>query len=124
MSNRAYFESVRRRPRLHGLDGTWGGTVAFVLGFDAATSGGLLSGFREWLIVRLGDGNNLTWAALAERAVTESDPRETGDSGADELFALLDEFLAVKESPAGLVRIFDAYLEWLKGQSWYRSDML
>ncbi|MEU4157709.1 hypothetical protein [Actinoplanes sp. NPDC026670] len=92
-----------------------------MLGFDAAMSGGLLSGFREWLIVRLDDGNNLAWPALAERAVAES---SDFDAPMETLFALLDDFLAVKESHNGLARIFEAYLEWLKRQQWYRSDIL
>jgi hypothetical protein len=55
---------------LHGLDGTYGAGVAFILGCDAGTSGILLSGFREWLIVRLHDGNNLSWPALVLQVVS------------------------------------------------------
>lgn len=123
MNYRELFESVRRRPALHGLDGTYGSSVAFVLGCDAGTSGVLLAGFREWLIVRLGDGNNLSWPALVERIVgsagSGADPANSSD-----LFELLDEFLVLRDDRAGMVKIFDSYLTWLKGQEWYRSEIL
>ncbi|MDX6744656.1 hypothetical protein [Actinocorallia sp. A-T 12471] len=97
--------------------------MAFVLGCDAGTSGVLLAGFREWLIVRLGDGNNLSWPALVERIVgsagSGADPANSSD-----LFELLDEFLVLRDDRAGMVKIFDSYLTWLKGQEWYRSEIL
>ncbi|MEU7947361.1 hypothetical protein AB0C50_22010 [Micromonospora taraxaci] len=117
---------------LHGVDGSFNSVAAFVLGFDAATNGGLLSGFREWLIVRINDGNNLAWPALAGRLLAVDCPHgdpgrvcaDCGDQGGFELLGVLDEFLAIKEERNGLAKIFDAYLEWLKKQQWYRSDML
>ena len=132
MNGRLFFHAVRQRPVLYGIDGTYAAAVAFLLGFDAATNGGLLSGFREWLIVRIDDGNNLSWPALVSRVLVDrcSHGGEEGmcaacggQAGAG-LFDLLDEFLAVKERRNGMVKVFDAYLQWLRGQEWYRSDML
>lgn len=132
MNSRSFFQAVRRRPALYGIDSTYGATAAFVLGFDAATTGGLLSGFREWLIVRINDGNNLAWPALVTRLLADECSHDgeremcgrCSEGGGGRLFDLLDEFLSEKERHNGMARIFDAYLEWLKKQEWYRSDML
>jgi hypothetical protein len=118
---------------LHGLDGTYGASVAFVLGCDAGTSGILLSGFREWLIVRLGDGNNLSWPGLVLQIISaesieqneEQPPGSDADAQRlDHLFQLLDEFLEQRDERDGMVRIYSRYIEWLKGQSWFRPEML
>lgn len=50
--------AVRREPARHGLDGTFATATAFVLGLDAGTSGSMLTGFREWLVVRLNRDHN------------------------------------------------------------------
>ncbi|MCB5912351.1 hypothetical protein [Streptomyces pinistramenti] len=42
---------------------------ALVLGVDTGSSGGMLVGLREWLIVRLGHGDNLVWVALVRHLV-------------------------------------------------------
>jgi hypothetical protein len=132
MNSRSYFQAVRKRPIMYGVDGSFNSVAAFVLGFDAATNGGLLSGFREWLIVRIDDGNNLAWPALAGRLLavdcSHGDPGRMcagcGEQGGSKLLGVLDEFLSIKEERNGMAKIFDAYLEWLKKQQWYRSDML
>lgn len=108
---------------MYGLDGSYSAAVSFVLGCDAATSGVLLSGFREWLIVRLGDGNNLAWTALVTRIVSPGMPVPNEEATAG-LFQLLDEFLALRDRRDGMARIYDQYLRWLKSQEWYRDDML
>lgn len=118
---------------LHGLDGTYGAGVAFILGCDASTSGILLSGFREWLIVRLGDGNNLSWPGLVLQ-IMNVEAVDHGAEGApnpsideerlDLLFGLLDEFLEQRDERGGLTRIYGRYIEWLKAQSWFRPEML
>lgn len=110
---------------MYGLDGSYEGVVAFILGFDAATSGAALLGFREWLIVRAGDGNNLAWTALVSRIV-EAETSEGSATGvqSDHLLQVLDEFLEERESRDGIVRIYDRYLIWLRGQDWFRPGML
>jgi hypothetical protein len=129
---RELFQSVRRRPMLHGLDGTYGAGVAFIHGCDAGTSGLLLSGFREWLIVRLDDGNNLAWPGLVLQIISdesveqskEQPPRLNAEAQRlDRLFQLLDEFLEQRDERDGMVRIYGRYIEWLKGQSWFRPEM-
>lgn len=133
MEYRELFRSVRQRPAVHGLDGSCGAVTAYVLGCDAAISGALLTGFREWLIVRLGDGNNLAWPALVARICCPGIPldrfpyqldAESNARAHDGLFELLDEFLAAREQSGGLARVFAKYIEWLRSQDWYRPDML
>jgi len=130
---RELFQSVRSRPILHGLDGTYRAGVAFILGCDVGTSGILLSGFREWLIVRLGDGNNLSWTGLVQKIIDaehvgqgeeESPKSDTDAQRFDWLFQLLDEFLDQREKRDGMIRIYGRYIEWLKEQSWFRQEML
>lgn len=101
---------------------------ALMAGYDLATSGGALAGFREWLIPRVGGRNNLGWPELALFVVFPEavDPEEVlssrpdGDSRAREgLLALMELFLVARASPNGLRRIFLDYEAWLHTQSWY-----
>ncbi|GAA4626131.1 hypothetical protein GCM10023196_033110 [Actinoallomurus vinaceus] len=130
MNYRELFQSVRRRPILHGLDATYKAGVAFILGCDAGTSGILLSGFREWLIVRLNDGNNLSWPGLVLQIISVEfvgQNEEQSDVEAqrfDRLFRLLDEFLEQRDERDGMARIYSHYIEWLNDQSWFCPEML
>ena len=73
---------------------------AFVCGFDLATGGGALEGFHEWLVVKLGRGNNSAFTELVlELAFPEAEsPRDQLRTGAgdkratDLLLAFLEEF--------------------------------
>src|SRR5689334_22386721 len=58
---RTLFAEISRRAGPCGLDGSFEQFTTFVSGVDAGNDWQLLTGFREWLIVRLGYGNNLTW---------------------------------------------------------------
>jgi hypothetical protein len=92
-----------------------------------ASHGGLLAGFREWLIVKLGCGNNLSWCALVLELTfpdAESPRQQLLHNGSQEravrsLFELLEEFWQERETPDGLRRIYLAYQEWLQHQDWY-----
>lgn len=92
----------------------------------------MLAGFREWLIVRLDDGNNLGWPALVAQALdvdegvaaSASTIEEADGFRFDGLFRLLDEFFERRDEQDGMVRICYRYGEWLKGQLWYRPEML
>lgn len=129
MEYRRLFADIHRRPGLFGLDGSYGQFCAFIEGVNAGNDWQLLTGFREWLVTRLGDGNNLAWRGLVlHLAFPGADPagRDVGSPERNReavamLFALLDEFLALREKPDALVQIYDEYLTWLKAQSWYRA---
>jgi hypothetical protein len=115
VETRELLAAIRRRPGLFGLDGSFGQYCAFVEGMNAARDGQLLTGFREMLIARLGDGNNLTWPGLVRRVAGEGPV-------APVLFDLLEEFLERRSRSDGLVGIYDEYLTWLRAQSWYRGS--
>ncbi|WP_157978990.1 MULTISPECIES: hypothetical protein [Nocardia] len=127
MDYRQLFVEISKRPGIYGLDGSFGQFVAFLNGVDAGNDWRLLTGFREWLVVRLGDGNNLVWSGLVLHLAFPSqqsgwrelvaDPQDNRIA-VDMLFGLLDEFLTRRTEHGELVRIFDEYLTWLKAQSW------
>jgi hypothetical protein len=127
---RTLFAEIHRRPGMYGLDGSYGQFCAFIQGVDAGNDWQLLAGFREWLVTRLGSGNNLAWQGLVPHLAfpgTDAAGRdvlaspERGRTAVDTLFALLDEFFALRGNTAALVQIYDDYLGWLKAQSWYRA---
>jgi hypothetical protein len=110
---------------------TYGALSALVLGYDLASAGGVLCGFREWLIPRLGSGSNLAWPALVLRITfpEESNPEEALRSDAekdkraiDGMFRLIDEFLATRARPEGMRRVFFDYEQWLRTQAWYGPE--
>lgn len=115
--------AVRQRPTMHVLDASYATMSAFVLGCDAGSSGGMLTGFREWLIVRLGTGNNLAWTALIRHltpgGLVHPLTAETDAAAVSTLFDLLDEFLEQRERRDGLLTIYSAYQSWLNTQSWH-----
>jgi hypothetical protein len=123
---RTLFAQVHSRPGLFGLDGSYGQFCAYVDGVDTGNAGRLLTGFREWLVTRLGDGDNLVWRGLVLRlafpehdsirpeTLSEAEPNRTA---VDTLFALLGEFLALAERRDGLVQIYDGYLLWRRTRS-------
>jgi hypothetical protein len=125
-----FFRSVRRRPGMYVGPGRYSEVVAFVLGYDAARSGGVLYGFREWLITRLGFASNLAWPGLVQRLAfadrpelqSESELKDADNRTAiDALFGLIEEFVAYRdnEGQGGLRRVILEYEAWLRTQSWY-----
>ncbi len=125
MSVPPVIEGLSAHPEMLLTTTSYDTAVSFISGYDAALLGGLLLGFREWLITRLKDGNNLSWPALIDM-VTERSQKESGSIVDDEvrramLFDLLFQFLAVRRSREGMRSIFGGYEAWLATQSWSRS---
>lgn len=120
---RALLTAIRRDPARHGLDGTYATTTAFLLGLDAGSSWSMLTGFQEWLVVRLGKGHDLTWPVLVRHLAPGgwvhplSAPADT--AAVTTLHQLLGEFLTTRERPDGLARIFSDYQSWALTQDWY-----
>src|SRR5690349_12307950 len=56
---RTHVAAVGKRPGMYGLDGSFGQFTAYLNGMDAGTDGRALAGFREWLVMRFDDGDNL-----------------------------------------------------------------
>ena len=119
-------EGLMTRPGMFLSETSYDATVAFICGYDAALMGGLLFGFREWLITRLERGNNLAWPALVELAITEAPV--TAASVADDatrrtvLFDLLSKFFAERDSRDGIRAMFSGYEAWLATQAWSRRS--
>jgi hypothetical protein len=92
--------------------------VAFLVGLDMGTYNALLNGFREFLILKLDGGNNLTWDGLVRQlAAAEDDQALVGC-----LFDQLDEFLAEARDPRVRSGIHREYFRWLQRQSWHNVD--
>ncbi|AGP39168.1 hypothetical protein [Sorangium cellulosum] len=124
-AHRELFDSVRRRTGMYFPEQTYFVVAAFVLGYDMAHAGGVLAGFREWLVLRLGMGSNLTWMMLVLHAAfpEESNPHDvviaspTAQRQAiDILFDLIDEFHEVRAERDGLRKLFVSYDCWVRQQ--------
>jgi hypothetical protein len=123
---RTLLTSVRREPARHGLDGTYATATAFVLGLDAGTSWNMLTGFQEWLVVRLDRGHDLTWPVLIRHLtpggwVHPLTP-EADTKSVITLYQSLGEFFDDREQPDGLPTIFKNYQRWLSTQAWYQFE--
>ncbi|MFJ6088354.1 hypothetical protein ACIQI8_44075 [Streptomyces sp. NPDC092369] len=77
---------------------TFESVAGFLNGYNAATEGELLNGFREWLADRLDFGSNLVWTRLVlNLAFPEGPPEEPWSAeddqhAVDQLIRLLDEY--------------------------------
>ncbi len=121
--HRELFERVRTRPGMYFMDESYATVAAFVTGYDLACEGGVCTGFREWLVMRVGLGSNLGWEALALHAAfpTSANPQaavlasvETQRHAIDTLFDLLAEYDEVQSKPDGLRGVFADYDRWAK----------
>jgi hypothetical protein len=110
---------VGKRPSMYLRVNTYDAAVSFVNGYNIALSGGLLVGFREWLIVRVDGAENRAWTELV--LLELGDPEAQGEQSAliKGLFRVLEEFVAVRDVSGGLRRIYVAYEKWLERQEWY-----
>lgn len=120
--HRELFEKVRKYTGMWLDEETYGSATAFVSGYDAACEGGLLAGFKEWLVVRVGSGTNLAWSALVLHAAfpDHSSPQEALDpdprvhrQAIETLFRLLAEFEDARAGSDGLRRIYSAFEQWV-----------
>ena len=117
-------QELRKRPGMYVSPANGTTAVAFVDGYNAAVGGGLLVGFREWLVIRLGWGGNLHWGELVGELMKDEDKQDRA-SDEDEVVSLnfvldtLDQFLRERAEAQGLRRIFLEYEAWLQRQDWY-----
>jgi hypothetical protein len=102
--------------------------VAFLVGLDLGTRGRLLEGFREYLILRLGEESSLWWPGLAVAVtVPQAAPRPTTPDAdrqaVDGLFDLLDEFLAEFPEDRGRGRLIHEYFLWKQHLSFFNLNL-
>ncbi len=101
--------------------------AAYIQGMDTAMNGGLLIGFREWLIVRINGGNNLHWLHLIIYHVfpklSVDDVIENDEYNLIINNTLIDMLLAyfIYKNEVGLMVVYLNYQKWLEKQSWYQS---
>lgn len=101
--------------------------TAYLFGYDHATNGGSLQGFREWLIVRANGCSDLVWSAIilciafpgAEDPIAAVDESDLSDRHAIETLATLFDEFQEDLGRHGLRGIFHSYEKWLVGQEWY-----
>lgn len=117
MNHRDLITEVRAKPGLFGLDGSYRSSAAFLVGLDVGSFGGLLRGFSEWLVVRRGHPTSLGWQRLVPEIALEgesiSDPANLDAAqeqrSVDFLFALLIEFLELRDNSLEFARMYAAY---------------
>ena len=107
---------ICQRPGMYVNPGTLNGVCAFLAGLNAAT--GCLTGFREWLLPRFEDGNNLSWEGVVEKLL-KSENLNGDDAATDRLGELISEFYEFTDSRRDLTRVFLRYHAWLLNRSWY-----
>jgi hypothetical protein len=119
--------SMMERPGMFVQPVNYDTICSFLDGYDMATKGGLLAGFHEWLVTKVGYGNNLAWPFLAEHILfpEAEDPHAERRAGepkvmVDSLIEILREFFAEQDSHRGLHGIYLRYDRWLRAQDWYR----
>lgn len=101
--------------------------VAFVTGLDLGTDGRLLDGFREYLILRLGEESSLWWPSLAIKTRYPDAPSrpttpEEERAAVDVILDLLDEFLAEFPLERSRGRLHQEYILWQQQSSFFNLD--
>jgi hypothetical protein len=120
--HKSLFENVRHRTEMYVSKQTYAIVAAFVQGYDMAYEGGVLNGFKEWLVLRLQKGSNLGWSALVLDIAFPNacDPEESLGTPESErlaietLFDLLAEFDIVCEDRDELRKVLVDYEKHIK----------
>lgn len=122
-----FIQLAIKNPRMICLRVDYDAAVQFLLGFNAAHGGSLFEGFKEWLVVLVGKGNNLMWYELALYAIFPcvEAPRELlQDDGhefaIERLLSLFAQFSRERDTHRGLFRILLRHQQWLENQEWYQ----
>ena len=92
---------------------------AFLDGFDLGRHRAPLLGFREWLVVRQGGGDNMGWIGLVHQFLTASDSEQCRIVA---LCTLIEDFLNYRREQ-GLTKVYYEYGKWLMRQSWYEGPL-
>lgn len=132
MNYRELFEGVRNRTTMFLHSATYQEASSFVLGCDAGNNFCLLHGFREWLVVKAGRGNNLHWSALVLHLALPDVPdpwsaiassAEHNRTAINALFDLLNEYFeALGSNHHGLAGLFLDHRVWLERSEAYNPS--
>ena len=124
--HRELFENVRKRTGMYVVPETYEMVTTFIFGYDSAYEGGVLVGFYEWLVLRLGRSSCLGWPGLVLDVAfprSKNPSRELSRSAKaqrhaiDTLFTLIDEFDSVRAERDGLKDIYVRYDRWQAEQA-------
>lgn len=121
-------QDIGLRPGLYVIGPYFSAVCAFITGYNHARDGGPLAGWREWLIVRFGGGNNLLWEKLVEILIeAEAAPADPPAADPDAtrlraMAALFAEFFRDREA-MGVTKIHHDYAKWLLRQRWYDGPL-
>jgi hypothetical protein len=119
------FSSVRARLGMWISRPSFVNLVAWLNGIDFALDGGLLTGFRERLVVIA--NHESTWpklilklvdSCLVDEELLLSFP-ELEQKAINTLFDQFEEFLLLRGQNDGIRTIYCEYQIWLERQSWY-----
>ena len=115
-------ESVCKQPGMYVCPGTLDGVVAYIDGMNTCT--GCLGGFREWLVTRFDDGDNLAWSGLFKMLIrTEVVCEEDQIERLGSLLKEFNDFLGSCHSRSEAhLRIYLRYHAWLLNRPWYTPD--
>ena len=102
--------------------------IAFLMGLDIGAQGAVLDGFREYLLLRLGEESSVWWPGIAVRltvphAASRPDTDIDDQAAVDGLFDLLDEFLAEFPASRSRSRLYHEYFLWKQQLSFYDLDL-
>ena len=130
VDHRDMLRQMRRRPGMY-LGGSQLGydqLVAFLMGLDIGAQGAVLDGFREYLLLRLGEESSLWWPGLVLRVTVPQAAPHPGNEADDQaaaagLFDVLDEFLAEFPASRSRSRLYHEYFLWKQQLSSYNLDL-
>lgn len=120
-----HIQKLRKWPGAFGIGDLVESSVAYLLGYDAATDGAFLAGFREWLVLRLDDGANLGWPALLARLcaapehvalVLAHQPVPDEQAVRSAMFDLVEQFLRSRGEQGGLEATRADHERWIQGR--------
>jgi hypothetical protein len=120
LSSADTIRSFMKRPTMFVHTLTYETATSFLLGYQTATDGGALVGFREWLVLKTGRWTSLAWPGLALYAAfpdcsdpfTEIKKLDANQHAIELLFTMLNEFLDERDKHDALSHIYAKYVQW------------
>lgn len=113
-------DSVCKRPGMYVVTASLDCVIAYIDGLDRAT--GCLAGFREWLVIRFEDGDNLYWGGLFRMLLR--DGNVTDPESIEILGRVFNEFKEFVDSCSSRreaqLKIYLRYHAWLLNRPYYK----
>lgn len=125
MNQLDHIQKLREWPGAFGIGDSVEASIAYLLGCDAATDGAFLAGFREWLVLRLDDGADLSLTALLARLCAPAEqvalvlahqPLPDEQAVRSAMFDLVEQFLRSRGEQGGLEAIRADHERWIQSR--------